>query len=201
MFTRLGRGLDRIRKRSLFAALTVLLGGGIAVGLFGWVGFTSVVASTNTMEFCISCHEMREFVYAEYQQTHHFSNPSGVQATCADCHVPRAFWPKMMRKVQATLVEVPAKVMGTIATRELFEAKRMELARSVWAGMKANDSRECRECHKFNAMALADQRPRSRAQHEDAKTSGETCIDCHQGIAHRKPEEPEKPGEEEDFAL
>ena len=63
------------------------------------------------------------------------------------------------------------------------------MAQKVWATMKSTDSRECRNCHDINHMDLEKQQPRARGQHEDAKTSGETCIDCHKGIAHKHVEE------------
>ena len=182
-----------------------LIGAGMLLAGIGWAGFSAGVDYSNTMGFCVSCHEMREFVYAEYQQTAHYRSASGVRAECADCHVPRAFVPKMLRKVQATFNEVPKHFMGTIDSAEEFEAQRLHLAERVWAGMKANDSRECRECHDREAMQLSAQKPRARGQHEEAQASGETCIDCHKGIAHRMPELPVDPTqaeqEEESFEL
>jgi nitrate/TMAO reductase-like tetraheme cytochrome c subunit len=179
----------------------VLIGGVAALAL--WGGFSSVLGYSNSLSFCTSCHEMQAFVFQEYKQSPHYRNPSGVQATCADCHVARALVPKLVRKTRATFIEVPSHFMGKINTREKFEAKRLELAEHVWTEMRANDSRECRECHNPTAMALVDQKPRARAQHEDALKSGETCIDCHQGIAHKKPEQPADQGteQEEDFSL
>jgi cytochrome c-type protein NapC len=181
-----------------------LIVSGMVLAALGWGGFSAGVAYSNTMEFCVSCHEMRDFPYAEYQKTHHYSSSSGVQATCPDCHVPRAFLPKMVRKIEASLNEVPKHFLGAITTQEKYEAHRLRMAEKVWASMKANDSRECRECHNQVAMALEAQRPRSRAQHQDALTSGETCIDCHKGVAHILPELPADPADDEqedDFAL
>ncbi len=106
---------------------------------------------------------------------------------CSDCHVPRDWTHKMVRKVKATR-ELYGKVMGTIDTREKFEAKRLQLARNEWARMKASDSRECRNCHGFDGMKAEVQKPRARKQHELAQKNNETCIDCHKGIAHKKPE-------------
>lgn len=185
-------------------AMLGLLGLGLLLGAIGLAGFAAFVESTSTLSFCTSCHEMQAFVFEEYKDSPHYRNPSGVRAICADCHVPHPPHLKLLRKIKATLTEVPAHLMGRIDTREKFEAERLRLAQNVWAEMRANDSRECRHCHDREAMALADQKPRARAQHEDAKTSGETCIDCHQGIAHHKPELPEdESGEEEqtDFTL
>ena len=48
------------------------------------------------------CHEMRDNVYAEYEGTVHQLNSSGVRATCPDCHVPKAWAPKVVRKIQAS---------------------------------------------------------------------------------------------------
>ncbi len=184
-------------------ALGTLLLAGFAFGIASLVGFNHVVASTNTMEFCTSCHEMRAFVFEEFKQSAHWTNSSGVRPNCADCHVPKAWGPKMLRKMQATVKELPNHMRGKIDTREEFEAHRLAMAQSVWASMKANDSRECRGCHDRAAMALDEQKPRARAQHADAEKSGETCIDCHKGIAHHKPDLPEEeqPAQEEDFSL
>jgi len=134
-------------------------------------------------------------------QTVHYQNTSGVRAVCADCHVPRAWGPKVWRKVQATFKELPNKILGKIDTPEKYEAHRLAMAESVWATMKSNDSRECRNCHNLDTMTLDTQKNRAREQHADSRKTGETCIDCHQGIAHKKPKK--KGGAEEPggFAL
>ena len=164
---------------------------GVILGIIFWGGFNTVLEATNTMEFCISCHEMRDNVYKEYKETVHFKNPSGVRATCADCHVPRPWIYKIVRKVQATN-ELYHKALGTIDTPEKFEAHRLVMAKRVWATMKATDSRECRNCHTFDSMDLSDQDRYARKRHERAQTRGQTCIDCHDGIAHELPEDPDK---------
>jgi len=155
------------------------------VGVIFWGGFNTAMEATNTMEFCISCHEMEENVYQEYKKTIHYTNRSGVRATCSDCHVPDPWIHKVVRKVQASN-EVFHKVLGTIDTPEKFDAKRLELARHVWDAMKATDSRECRNCHDFGSMNPEDQKKRSRKQHINGIEAGNTCIDCHKGIAHKK---------------
>lgn len=70
---------------SLFALITV----GFVSGIIFWGGFNTAMEATNTLEFCISCHEMRDNVYQEYKQTIHYSNRTGVRAVCSDCHVPK----------------------------------------------------------------------------------------------------------------
>lgn len=163
----------------------VLLVGGVAGVLF-WGAFNTAMEATNSMAFCTSCHEMRDNVFAEYQKSPHYTNASGVRATCADCHVPKEWGPKLWRKVQASN-ELFHHLMGTIDTPEKFEAKRAELAAHVQASMKATDSRECRNCHSWEAMDFHKQTPRAREKMEEGRKAGKTCIDCHQGIAHRLP--------------
>ncbi len=169
----------------------VLLLAGVVGGIIFWGGFNTAMEATNTMEFCISCHEMRDTVYQEYQTSIHFKNASGVRAICSDCHVPHAWGPKVVRKIQASN-ELLHKFLGTIDTKEKFEAKRLELATHVWDTMKATDSRECRNCHSFEAMDFEHQRQRSREKMEPVAngsnlSDGSTCIDCHKGIAHKMP--------------
>jgi cytochrome c-type protein NapC len=163
-----------------------LLVAGFFGGIIFWGGFNTVVEETNTMAFCISCHEMRDNVYQEYKQTVHYVNRTGVRALCSDCHVPKDWTHKMARKVAATN-ELYGKVMGTIGTPEKFEARRLALARSEWKRMKRSDSRECRNCHSFDGMNTEVQKQRARKQHEMAVKDRMTCIDCHKGIAHKKP--------------
>jgi len=113
------------------------------VGVIFWGGFNTSMEVTNTMDFCISCHEMEENVYKEYQKTIHYTNRSGVRATCSDCHVPRPWIHKVVRKIQASN-EVLHKVLGSIDTPEKFDGKRLKLAQNVWREMKDTDNREYR---------------------------------------------------------
>ncbi|MDH5424444.1 MAG: NapC/NirT family cytochrome c [Gammaproteobacteria bacterium] len=167
-------------------SLGTLLVGGFIAGIIFWGGFNTAMEMTNTEEFCISCHEMRENVFEEYKDTIHYSNRTGVRATCPDCHVPKEWTYKVVRKIQATN-ELFHKALGTIDTPEKFEAKRLHLARNVWKVMKDTDSRECRNCHDFKSMDYTQQGRRGMTQHQKGLESGQTCIDCHKGIAHSLP--------------
>ena len=79
------------------------------------------------------------------------------------------------------------KALVTIDTKEKFDAHRLTMSKSVWRAMKTTDSRECRNCHKFDSMDFSLQESRASRLHQGAKTEGKTCIDCHQGIAHKLP--------------
>lgn len=177
----------KLKQPSVRYSLGVLLLVGFVSGIIFWGGFNTAMEMTNTEQFCISCHEMRDNVYPEYKETIHYTNRTGVRAVCSDCHVPKEWTYKMIRKIEASK-EVWGKLVGSIDTREKFEAKRLELARREWKRMKANDSRECRNCHSLESMASEKQKQRARKQHEMAREDNLTCIDCHKGIAHHKPE-------------
>ena len=89
---------------------------------------------------------MKTNVFEELKGTIHFTNRSGVRATCPDCHVPHEWTNKIARKMQASK-EVWGHIFGSIDTREKFLALRKHLAEREWERMKANDSLECRNCH------------------------------------------------------
>ncbi len=182
----IGRLWDALRRPSARYSLLTLLVVGFISGIVFWGGFNTAMEATNSLQFCISCHEMQDTVYQEYKKTIHYQNRTGVRAVCSDCHVPKDWVHKMARKVQAS-GEVYGKIMGTIDTPEKFEAKRLTLAEHEWARMKGSDSRECRNCHSFEGMNAAVQKQRARKQHELAQRDHQTCIDCHKGIAHQKP--------------
>jgi len=162
---------------------SIFIVGGLA-GIIFWGAFNTAMEATNTMEFCISCHEMEENVYDEYTETVHYQNRTGVRATCSDCHVPDPWVHKVVRKIKASN-ELVHKVLGTVDTPDKFENKRLTLAKNVWKEMKESDSRECRNCHSWDAMTDKKQKLRAWKRHGMAREAGETCIDCHKGIAHR----------------
>jgi len=163
----------------------------LAIGLFSagilfWGAFHWALEVTNTEAFCISCHEMRDNVFKEYQSTVHYQNRTGVRATCPDCHVPREWHYKIVRKIRASN-ELLHNILGTIDTPEKFNAKRIELAEHEWARMKSTDSRECRNCHHYDYMDYSEQGRRANDQHSKGFSEGKSCIDCHKGIAHALP--------------
>ncbi len=171
------------RKTSLFTIAVIFIAGVVFTGLFN-VG----LSATNTTEFCTSCHTMK-INLEELQERVHWKNASGVRAGCADCHVPKAFGPKMVAKIIAAK-DVYHEIMGTIDTPEKYEAARWDMASRVWKKMKDTDSRECRTCHDWDQMDLTEQSRSARNKHGRAVDEGKTCIDCHKGIAHEEPDDP-----------
>jgi len=184
----LRRFLHVIRQPATHYSLGFLTIGGFIMGIIFWGGFNTALEVTNTEKFCISCHEMRNNVYEELKPTIHYTNRSGVRATCPDCHVPHDWTDKIARKMQASK-EVWGKIFGTINTRERFLDKRIELAQHEWARLEANDSLECRNCHSAESMDITRQSTRAAEAHERFLFTGQkTCINCHKGIAHHLPD-------------
>ena len=165
------------------AILALVVGIGLAAG-----SLTAMEATSST-EFCVSCHTM-EWNYEEYKESAHFKNESGVKASCPDCHVPNEFLPKLWAKLTAAR-DVYHQLAGTIDTKEKYEANRERLAKKVWAQMRATNSRACRSCHSYEAMASKEQGRYARRKHSERyrEATGKTCIDCHEGITHKLPEE------------
>src|SRR5512146_733709 len=179
LFERIRRSHPLVRAAIALAALVAGLM--VVVG-----GFTTTVEATNSIEFCTSCHTMDKN-YAEYKESVHYSNRSGVRAVCSDCHVPKKNWYSEMYRKLVAAEDVWAEMVGTINTPEKFEARRAEMAKREWARMKESDSIGCRNCHSFAAMNLVEQDKGAQSKHADAEAAGKTCIDCHKGVAHKLP--------------
>jgi cytochrome c-type protein NapC len=188
-----GRFLERARARlarhSPLKVAVVAAVAGLVAGVVGIAAASVSLSVTNTEAFCISCHEMKDTSYAEYKGTIHDTNRTGVRATCPDCHVPHELGPKLVAKTKATK-DLYGNIMGTIDTKEKFEKLRHHMATNVWAVMHETDSRECRNCHKRDAMSKDLQSERAQERHARAVAEGKTCIDCHFGIAHTEPDGP-----------
>lgn len=187
--TRGNNGGGTPRMKIVIVLALVFFAGILAAGLFN-IG----LSATNEMEFCTNCHSMK-IPLGEYQESLHYKNASGVRATCSDCHVPKPFVPKMIAKVMASK-DVYHEILGTIDTPEKYEAYRWKMANAVWDKMRASNSRECRSCHEWDQMDLAEQSRSARNRHGRAEDEGAQCIDCHKGIVHEEPDEPEDEDEE-----
>ncbi len=167
--------------------------GGFALFLSGILFLASAntfMQATSTTEFCISCHEMKDNVYEEYTKSLHYKNASGVRAECSDCHIPETWGAKALSKLYASK-DVYHKIMGTVDTSEKFEKHRLRMAQHVWDKMKSNDSRECRNCHDYESMDKEMQGRSAMKRHDIKKItqSNKTCIDCHQGLVHKLPDD------------
>lgn len=128
--------------------------------------------------FCVSCHSM-SYPEAETKKSTHYGR-LGVNPTCKDCHLPPAFF----KRVLAHLADGPKDFLGEykydLGTKEKFNALRAEFAHSARITLKKRDSSPCRACHK-------DPWPTSeygQSKHKLLREGKATCIDCHQNLVH-----------------
>ena len=165
---------------STHLSLAFLALGGFVCGIMFWGAFNTALELTNTEKFCTSCHEMRDNVYQELQRTVHFSNRSGVRATCPDCHVPHNWTDKIARKMQAS-----QEVRGRGVLNRSLPGKSFSITGLSWPSMngrecRTNNSLECRNCHSAIAMDFSRQTSRAATIHAKFLIPGQrTCIDCH----------------------
>ncbi|MCK5895259.1 MAG: NapC/NirT family cytochrome c [Cocleimonas sp.] len=149
-----------------------LLGRIMLLLTLGFLSTSSILAKdVKALEQCDTCHTQQA---SEFQASIHYSNRSGVQASCINCHAGK------VHKEGAKSSKVVKK-------------PRLEMAANEWKRLQKNNSKECKTCHSPLAMDLAKQEPRSVARHEKSFNAGNTsCVSCHQGISHYLPDGWEK---------
>jgi len=182
-----GRAEGPLRARARWWLGAVALAG-LALGVVLSATTLSGLRYAERLQFCAqSCHEMQQ-AYREYTQSVHYRNDFGVRAVCADCHVPKPFFARISRHIEAS-TELIGKFRGYINTAAKYEQHRAQMAQAVWNTLKLDHSAECQSCHNFSAMDLAKQPPMAARAHSRMAqpNSGQTCIDCHMGIAHTLP--------------
>ncbi len=160
----------------------MLLAGALALGAVNYS-----LAYTSRTEFCFACHSHEVNIRPEYEASSHFRNAYGVQAGCANCHLPHDNWFETVATKIAVSTDIFAELGGRLATPEKYEAHRGEMAEKVWRQYRDNDSRFCRSCHKVAAMDFDKQKKVAAVMHQRAFEAGRTCIDCHKGIVHKLP--------------
>lgn len=184
--------------------LGIPVGGFLAfvVGAVFIVGSNAAIHATGTNEFCATaCHSHERFIAPEWKASVHYVNASGFVAGCADCHIPNEYPDKLLVKAKAGLRDGYNEfIVGSLDTREKFEARRAEMAKNIWKQLKANDSKPCRSCH--TVESFQGQSERAQKMHKVLAKGKRTCIDCHKGVAHLTPAQARKkygvPGETSD---
>ena len=176
-----------LNKPARYLSLGMVSISAFVMGVVFWGGFNTALEATNTEAFCISCHSMENKPYKELQQTVHWSNHSGVRATCPDCHVPHSWSRKVGRKIEA-VSDVWGWFFKTIDTSEKFEDKRLEMATREWARFERDNSLACKNCHDYNSMKWDSMSKLAQKQMKRAAQKDQSCVDCHKGIAHNLPD-------------
>lgn len=182
---RLQRLWRELRSPSSHWSILSLAGGGLLVGAFGIVALNIALHATRSTEFCATCHAQNAVI--DWKQSSHYSNRTGFVAGCADCHVPQNLFLRMVREMRVP-GEILSHFSGTISTPEKYDAHRLAMAEIEWARLRRNNSQECRDCHHPGLMTDKE-KPYVSDAHKTALSSGQTCIECHKGVAHKAPSE------------
>src|SRR5262249_25908037 len=102
-FSRTWRRLTTPSARWSVLSLVVI---GFVVGAGAIIATKVMVDVTGTNEFCSNaCHSM-QWVAAEYRQSNHHLNRTGVQAGCHDCHIPHHYPELLWYKAKAGMKDV-----------------------------------------------------------------------------------------------
>lgn len=156
------------------------------VGAFflGALDFTDYVFSHNT--FCGNvCHVMESTVYKELQESKHYNTPTGVRATCAQCHVSGRLTYAMIDHFLGT-GELFVNLTNDFSRPGSFEKFRPDAANRERFKMLGNNSETCSHCHVMEA--IKPQRIRGQNAHKDAMEKNVPCIACHYNLVHKEVE-------------
>lgn len=158
---------------------------GLIIGAGGVIGLRQVNTMTSTDDFCSNCHSMAYVVAdATYQQSMHRAGPSGVRASCGDCHIPRD---NLLRETYAhasqSIKDIYREIRFNFSDPAVWAERRPALTRAVLSRMRDEDSVTCRSCH--DAAAIRPRTAQGRAAHAVASVPGMTCIDCHLNLVHQ----------------
>ncbi|MBC8006182.1 MAG: SUMF1/EgtB/PvdO family nonheme iron enzyme [Verrucomicrobia bacterium] len=172
MLKRIG---EFIRKR-LLLILFLSFSIGIVVAILGH----KTVEYTSTDEFCASCH-VHPHVFTSWKLSSHYSNKSGIQVHCVDCHLPPAGEGYMIEKARLGLKDIYGFLMKD-SSEFNWEAKR-----TVEQAPHFTFKTSCVKCH-ANLFPLTLKKEGQDAhlyysQNEDKLE----CTNCHLHVGHYDP--------------
>jgi nitrate/TMAO reductase-like tetraheme cytochrome c subunit len=165
-----------ITRHLLFA----LVAGGIG-GIVFMVFLLEFDHFTSSNEFCTTCHSM---TYAQdvYQASAHYNSPSGVRASCGDCHVSEGVFMATYDHAVGTK-DLIKQMFGPKYDDPVINALHLpEAAFAAREWFRKRDSATCKRCHTLDAIQGT--RANTAAIHQE-ETEGKTCIDCHYNLVHR----------------
>ena len=137
---------------------------------------------TSSNEFCTSCHSM---TYADevYQASVHYNSPSGVRASCGDCHVSEGVIMATYDHAVGTK-DLLKQLFGPNYDDPVINVLHLpEAAFAAREWFRQRDSATCKRCHTLDAIQGT--RANTAAIHQE-ETDGKTCVDCHYNLVHRK---------------
>lgn len=170
---------NRLFKKLNVGVKTLLLIG-VAVGIIFILLSHKVIQYTSTDKFCQSCH-VHPHAEVSWKQSTHFTNKSGVQVHCVECHLPPEGWPYLREKIKTGSRDVWAKLFTD--TKKINWEEKGKLENAVHIVYKES----CIHCHQnLFTKGLTKEGEDAHlyyTQHEKDLH----CINCHLTVGHFNP--------------
>lgn len=172
MLKRIG---EFIRKR-LLLILFLSFSVGIIVAVLGH----KTVEYTSTDEFCASCH-VHPHVFASWKLSTHYSNKSGIQVHCVDCHLPPEGQGYMIEKTKLGM-----KDLYGFLTKDSSEFN-WEAKRTVERAPHFTFKVSCVKCHaNLFPLTLKKEGQDAHLYYSQNEEKLE-CTNCHLHVGHYNP--------------
>lgn len=162
-----------LKKLVIIAIIGVLIG--ILISYSTYVG----VEKTAGENFCSSCHTMKPMVESYKLDVHGGNNQFGFKAQCTDCHLPHNNAANyLLTKAQTGINDVFFESF-TNTSKINWQEKLKQPNKFVY------DS-GCLKCHSnLQEESLQNQRAFLAHRAYFAKTTTQSCVDCHSNVGHK----------------
>ncbi len=168
-----------MQKQSWYAKAVIIGVIGVIVGvLFSFATYVGV-KKTAGESFCSKCHSMQPMTQAYNLDVHGGNNQFGFKAQCTDCHLPHNNLPNyLFTKAKTGLNDVFFETF-TNTSKINWSKKLKEPDKFVY------DS-GCLKCHSnLKEESLQNQRAFLAHRAYFAKTTTQSCVDCHSNVGHK----------------
>jgi cytochrome c nitrite reductase small subunit len=155
--------LFSLRRTLLAAGFGSCLGLAVGIGGYTFVYAKGSAYLTNDPAACANCHVMREQYDGWLKGSHHSV------ATCNDCHMPSAFFPKWATKASNGFWHSFYFTTGTFPDPIRIRPGNREVTEAA-----------CRKCHTDITETL-EPVPAEATAHGSQETS---CLRCHNSVGH-----------------
>ncbi|MCK4691788.1 MAG: NapC/NirT family cytochrome c [Desulfuromonadales bacterium] len=167
-------GKSGLRKMWILGAVFGVVGAMVVVLASGFM-----VETTNTDDFCVSCHVMEPFRTSWKASVHGGKNPQGFTAQCVDCHLPHGNFVDYL---------VTKAMTGTsdIIHNLTIDGKSFDWAANTEANrLKFTFDNACHRCHHnltppgISKGGLLAHRAYLRGE------AKKMCAECHMHVGHK----------------
>ena len=156
--------------------ITLLIFGGIVLGLVLSLGAAEMIEHTSGKEFCASCHSMEGVALAYEGDVHGGMNKNGFSAKCADCHLPHD---NVFHYVTAKAYTGVKDVLG-----EFFWADSFDWVGNLKHREDFTYTSGCVKCHDLSVIRY--EIPKAYLAHKDFLSGKEpSCVKCHEHVGHK----------------